>query len=183
MTAVFLMYLAETLSEMCSAQGEQSGQPNHMGSGQNRCAASIHCLAPALALVKREDGTGGCENAWKSKSSWTNETQLFLRHREKMSPPRYRLHGQEWCWHLILPWHPILPPFLRSCSLCQNLNPIERKPEARQQQSQMEKSNLFLLLALGSFAPKLWRVSSDLLILYAYKKALWRKYLCSAIFF
>lgn len=62
MTAVFLMFLAETLSEMCSAQGEQSGQPNHMGSGQNRCAASIHRLAPALALVKREDRTGGM---WK----------------------------------------------------------------------------------------------------------------------
>jgi len=57
MTAVFLMYLAETLSEMHSAQGEWSGQPNNIGSSQNRCAASVHCLAPDPAVLKREDRT------------------------------------------------------------------------------------------------------------------------------
>lgn len=59
MTAVFLTYLAEMLSKMGSAQGERLGQPNNMGSGQNRCTGSAHCPALAPAVLKREDRAMG----------------------------------------------------------------------------------------------------------------------------
>lgn len=44
-------------SNISNAPCRNAGQPNNMGSGQNRCAARVHCLEPALAVLKHEDRT------------------------------------------------------------------------------------------------------------------------------
>lgn len=171
MTAVFLMHLAETWSKMCSAQGERSGQPNNTGSGQNRCAASVHCLARAPAIVKHEDRTvedvkmherAGAAGQKKrpSPSSGTGRSllqdtscavRMMLKSDSSMTPNS-------------------TPHFWGIAAFARSLIPH------RENQKQDSKDNKVR-----------WRRAvsppcADLLMPCANKKSLCRKYLCSAIF-
>lgn len=155
-TAVFPMSLAEMLNKMCLAQGEWTGQPNNMGLGQNRC--TWHQLQLSWNVKTGLWRRWKCVERQVQMDKWAPS---FLCHGEEQPSPRYRL--QEQCWDLILLWPPLVPPFLRLCSLWQNLNTAKKKLEARQHQNNI-KSLLLLCPALESFTPNFWRAASDLLM-------------------
>lgn len=127
---------------MCLAQGEQSEQPNNMGSGQNRCAEPT---------------------AWH-QLSWNVKTRLWwgwkcVKHAARPMSPHFPLPWREEAFSKT--WAAVVGMVLRSdypmpsaathISEVVQWNTMKRRLEESEHHRNREKNNLLFLPALGSF--------------------------------